>query len=266
MRPILTVAAFTLLEHSRRRLIFFFTIVSAIVTAIGIYLALSDDQAGRAFFGSPTFIAQFLSQSFFGLFSVVAAIAVSMSNFNQPFSSGQVLSVLARPISRWHYAIGRTLASVGLVIGLCVLFAAELQIIQIAAKSAKPGLLWAQWGISAFNLSVIVALASFFSVFLNAGILVVVITFLLQAATRPLELAHTAIQGGELKGLFAWLLEFLYYVTPKSIEPPIDRNLLPPGAAEQLPSADSMGMVIWAVAYFLGLIALTIFLVNRKEV
>ena len=50
-----------------------------------------------------------------------------MNNIGRPFSDGEAMLVLARPVARWQYALGRLLASMALVVGLCLLLATLLQ-------------------------------------------------------------------------------------------------------------------------------------------
>ncbi|MBW3588186.1 MAG: hypothetical protein KY429_02070 [Actinobacteria bacterium] len=262
LRPILVVSGFTLLQHSRRKLIAFFLIGSAVITAGGIALEAIQSEAEMIF--GPLPLAGIV-QGFLSFFATIAVLTVSMGNFNQSFKEGEATIVLSRPVGRWQYTLGRLLASVGIAAGLCIIFAAEVQIVQIVAKSSDPGLLWAQWGVAIFNFSVLVAIASLLSAVIPVPILVAIVGYFAQLIIGGLMAGHRAIEAGGLSGWFSKVLEALYYITPKFLNAPVDPATVP-AEMRSFFGGNSAGVVIWAVAYLAAMVLATIFLVNRKEV
>ena len=263
LRPILIVSGFTLLQHSRRKLIAFFLIGSAVITLGGIALEAIQSEAEMIF--GPLPLAGIV-QGFLSLFATVAVLAVSMGNFNQSFKEGEATIVLSRPVARWQYTLGRLLASVGIAAGLCIIFAAEVQIVQIVAKSSDPGLLWAQWGIAIFNFTVVVAITSLLSAVIPVPVLVAILAYIAQSIIAGLMAGHRAIEAGGLSGWFSKVIEALYYITPKFLDAPVDPATVPAEMRASFFGENSTGVVIWAVAYLAAMVLATIFLVNRKEV
>lgn len=261
VRQILIVSGFTLLQHSRRKLIAFFLIGSAVITLGGIALEATDAQI-QVLFGP--FPLHQIIQGFLSFFATLAVLAVSMGNFNQSFKEGEATIVLSRPVARWQYTLGRVLASVAIAAGLCIVFAAQVQVVQIVAKASDPGLLWAQWGIAIFNFSVLVALTSLLSAVIPIPILVAIVAFFAQYLFAGLMGAHRAIEAGALSGWFSKAVEALYYITPKFLDAPVDPATVPADMRSLL-GDNSLGLVIWAVAYLAAMVVATIFLVNRKE-
>lgn len=261
-RQILIVSGFTLLQHSRRKLIAFFLIGSAVITAGAIALEAIESEAAMIF--GPLPFHQII-QGFLLLFATIAVLAVSMGNFNQSFKEGEATIVLSRPVARWQYALGRLLASVAIAAGLSIVFASEVQIIQIVAKESDPGLLWAQWGIAIFNFSVLVALTSLLSALIPVPILVAIVAYIAQSLVVGLTAAHRFVESGGLSGWFSKVLESLYYITPKFLEAPVDPATVPMEARNFL-GDNSLGLVLWATSYAAAMVLLTVFLVNRKEV
>ncbi len=261
VRQILIVSGFTLLQHSRRKLIAFFLIGSAVITIGGIALEATDAEI-QVMFG-PLPLHQIV-QGFLSFFATIAVLTVSMGNFNQSFKEGEATIVLSRPVARWQYTIGRLLASVAIAAGLCIVFASEVQIVQIVAKSSGPGLLWAQWGVAIFNFSVLVALTSLLSAVIPIPVLVAIVAYIAQSLVFGLTAAHRFVESGGVRGWFSKVLESLYYITPKFLEAPVDPATVPIEARNFL-GDNSLGLVLWATAYAAAMVLLTVFLVNRKE-
>ena len=260
-RQILIVSGFTLLQHSRRKLIAFFLIGSAVITLGGIALEAADAEI-QVLFGP--FPLHQIIQGFLSFFATLAVLTVSMGNFNQSFKEGEATIVLSRPVARWQYTLGRLLASAAIAAGLCIIFAAEVQIVQIVAKSSAPGLLWAQWGIAIFNFAVLIAITSLLSAVIPVPILVAIVAYFAQLIIAGVMGAHRAIEAGGLSGWFSKVLEAIYYVTPKFLDAPVDPATVP-AEMRSFFADNSAGLVIWAVAYLGAMVLATIFLVNRKE-
>ena len=261
MRHILIVSGFTVLQHSRRKLIAFFLIASAIITLGGIALEASGAEIEVVLGPIPLHL---VLQGFLSFFATFAVLTVSMGNFNRSFKEGEATIVLSRPVARWQYTLGRLLASVAIAAGICIIFAAEVQMAQIVAKASEPGLLWAQWGIAIFNFTVLIAITSLLSAVIPVPILVFFVGWGAQLIFAGLMGIHRAIEAGGLSGWFSKVLEALYYITPKFLDAPVDPATVP-AEMRTLLGDNSLGLVVWAVAYLTAMVLATIFLVNRKE-
>lgn len=263
MRPIALVSAFALLEHARRKLLAFFVIASLVVTVIVVILTLS--KVAPDFFGSDNALVEIVSTGLFGLAATVGALTVSMGNFNQTFREGEAVLVLSRPVSRWQYSLGRMSASSGIVIGMCVALATQIQVIQIVTENSRPGILWATWGISAYNLILLAVITSFYSSVISIPVLALVAGYITQAVLGGLQTLKSFADAGNITGWFPRVIDVLYYITPRPLAPPIDRVTAPAGMEELIPK-NSPELIALSVAWLLALILLTIYRVNRKEV
>lgn len=272
------IAKSAIKEHSRRKLILIAVVVSLLTMAVLLYFAVTGDQTD-VLFGPPTrgasgaTIASFASLGFLGLFALFIALAVSMSNVGQPFSSGEATLVLARPVARWQYALGRLAASVAIVIGFCALLAVEMQIVSIVGGSRMSGDLWQHWGAEAFNLSVVAAITTLLSTFVSIPIVVAVISFFVNQVVGGLTFLHGGVRADVIKGFVATVVEALWYVTPKYIQSGLSRrgstvSTVEGSSADEIVRAfnNSTGMTIWAVAYLMGIVVVIVLLVKRKEI
>lgn len=264
MRPIALVSAFALLEHARRKLLAFFVIASLVVTVIVVILTLS--KVAPDFFGSDNALVEIVSTGLFGLAATVGALTVSMGNFNQTFKEGEAVLVLSRPVSRWQYSLGRLSASSGIVIGMCVVLATQIQVIQIVTENSRPGILWATWGISAYNLILLAVITSFYSSVISIPVLALVAGYITQGLLGGIQTLRRVAETQNLKGWFPKVIDVLYWITPKPLSPPIDRAVLPPGAEDFLPPPNSPELIALSLAWLIALILLSIYRVNRKEV
>lgn len=263
MNAVLTIASASLLEHSRRKLIAFFVLVSIAVT--GVLLYLTRTEAGEIFFG-PDNRGTLLSLGFMQFFALLATLAVSMGNIGRPFASGEALTVLARALARWQYALGRLLGSLAVVAGMCALMALELQIVQVAAGRSDPGLLWAHWAITAFNLAVVAAVTTLLSALISTPILVAIIGYFANSAIGGVRFARALVRQAHLTGLVPKMIDLLWYITPKFLNSPLERRQLTADIERVLGGGNSPGLAVWAVAYLAGLVALTLVLASRKDV
>jgi ABC-type transport system involved in multi-copper enzyme maturation permease subunit len=266
MSHILTIAAASLREHSRRKLLAFFVGGSIVLTVI--FAVVFRDRLGQLAFGG-TSAAAVVAQGFFGTFALIGALAVSMGNIGQPFQSGEAMVILARPVSRTQYALGRMLGSLAVLAILCAILTVETEILQlITAKAFDVSLIW-HWAVAFFNLSVIVAATSLFSTFIATPAIAAVIGFIADALTDFVTQFHRFVSGGRVGGTFARIIETLWYVLPKFLVSPLEgRALRGAGAQAQgfLVGHNTPALGAWAASYLVLLVVGTVVLTQRKEI
>lgn len=269
MNAILIIAGAAVKEHSRRKLILFFIGFSLLVMAVLFYFVI--DQKGQQVFFSGQGIVATVADSVLSFLALVAALAVSMGNIGQPFASGEALSVLARPVTRWQYALGRLVGSIAVIAGLCLLLAVELQIVQIVAEETEAAAdLWGHWAVTAFNLTILAGIATLLSVAVSTPIIVAIIAYFVQQVAGGIALARILLgqfpPGGD-PGVIKTIVEVLWYITPKFLTSSLQAR------RAQLPEQIAQGffqnppwLIAWALAWLVGIVALTLFFVRRKEV
>jgi ABC-type transport system involved in multi-copper enzyme maturation permease subunit len=268
VNPILVLVSASIVEHSRRRLIAFFGIGSVLLTAALIYLA--KDRSGEVFFGSSENAAFVASLGFLHLFALLATLAVSMGNVGRPFSTGEALTVLARPVTRWQYALARFLASTAVVVGICVLLAVETQVVQVVAAGTFSGSLWGHWGTEIFNLTLLAALATVLSTVIAAPILVAVLAYVVNQVASGIGVLRRLTEVGVIGGSLGRIIDVGWYVTPKLLTSPLTIQGTGPrdsiGQPVNLMIENSAGLVLWGALYLVGLVLLSLWLTNRKEI
>lgn len=267
--PIAAIARASLVEHSRRRLIVFFVGISLLMTAVIVYFKLRSDQGGTVVAATGA-LGTLASLGFLGLLGTVAALAVSMGNIGRPFSDGEAVLVLARPVARWQYALGRLTASWAVVAGLCLLMAIEMQTIRLVGGEGVSGVLWAEWAVRGFNLSLMAALATLISTRVASPVLVAVSTFFVAGAFTWIGRLYQITEMTDAKGALAGAVRAAWFITPKQLNSPvlISQVLqLPEQARSQLPlMQNSPGLVLWAFAYLAAIVFMTMWAVNRIDI
>ncbi|MEO7804893.1 MAG: hypothetical protein ABIS18_11415, partial [Actinomycetota bacterium] len=267
MRTMAVIAKSAIKEHSRCKLIFAATIVSLITMAVLLYFAATQDQAAVLFGrggdrANGLAIATFASLGFLGIFAVFVALAVSMGNVGQPFSNGEATLVLARPVDRWQYALGRLAASIVIVVGFCALVAVEMQIVSVVGGGGISVDLWGHWASAAFNLSVLVTLTTLLSTFISIPIVVAVISFFVNQLIGGVALLHILVrlQSSNLNAGTSAAIETLWYITPKFLQSPLTLRAAS-GAGHGtgfLMPHNSPGMTAWAIGYLAGIVLLIV--------
>lgn len=267
MKQVMVLARASILEHSRRKLIIFFVIVSLAVAAWQIYLAVEGVQIpGAPGQSSPSPV----SVGFYDALALLAALAVSMGNIGRPFSDGEALLVLSRPLARWQYAAGRLAASVGLIAALCLLMAAEMQVVRIVGGSSMSPVLWGHWAIHAYNLAIVAVIATLVSSFTASPVIAAVVAFLIDRFVATVGVVYRLVELGQVEGTVSSLVRAAWYVTPKKLTSPLllsQFDRLGSQLRERIPLVENSPLlVLWSVAYLVLLLTVISFVVNRKEV
>ena len=83
-----------------------------------VYLSFNEQLAGNLT-SAAVGLAIAASLVFLPFIATLAAIAVSMNNIGRPFSDGEAMLILSRPLTRRQYALGRLAGSFAVILGLC---------------------------------------------------------------------------------------------------------------------------------------------------
>lgn len=270
MNTVLTLARSAITEHVRRKLVLFFGGM-ALLAGLGlIYVSFNQDLSAtlvNAAVGAATVLSVTLLQGM----ATLAAVAVSMNNIGRPFSDGEAMLVLARPVARWQYALGRLLASMALVVGLCFLLATLLQGVNLIEDRGLGMELWGHWATQAFNLMLLVAITTLMSALINNPVLAAFVAFFIYSASNAISTLYLFVTTGRVGGAGGAIVTVLYYLTPKRLISPLalaqmERGGNIAGASSMLLIESAGARVAWAAAYLAVMIGLTFFVVQRKEI
>lgn len=253
MRAAVVIAKASLAEHKRRRLVLFFFVMSVLLTAPIVYLVRSGQFEQLS--GTPRGLVAFASVSALQILALIATLAVSMGNVGRPFASGEALTILARPVARWQYALGRFLGSATAVVVFCLVLGVETAAVQLLAGGSGMGLLWAHWATFAFNMVVLAAIGTLVSAIASNPMLVAVTTFFAYQSIRAIANVHALVAAGNVEGSAARWFEAAWLVTPKFLPPPGTSG----------PLETSFGLLAWATAWLAFLAAAAMWVTSRKE-
>ncbi|MEX0790091.1 MAG: hypothetical protein WD178_04875 [Actinomycetota bacterium] len=270
MNAVLTLARSAITEHIRRKLVLFFGGM-ALLAGLGlIYVSLNEDLTATLV-GAAVGLATVLSVTLLQGMATLAAVAVSMNNIGRPFSDGEAMLVLSRPVARWQYALGRLMASCALVVGLCFLLAALLQGVNLIENRDLGMELWGHWGTQAFNLVLLVAITTLMSALFNNPILAAFVSYFIYASSNAISTLYLFVTTGRVGGVGGAIITALWYLTPKRLISPLALTQIEQGgdmvgASSMLLIESTGARITWAVAYLAVMIGLTFVMVQRKEV
>jgi ABC-type transport system involved in multi-copper enzyme maturation permease subunit len=237
-----------------------------VLTTPLVYLARSP--GAQQLIETPRGLAALASLGILQYLALFAALATSMGNIGRPFASGEAATILARPVARWQYALGRLFGSASFVVGFCMVLAVETTVIQLVSGSEQLiGVLWGHWGAVAFNLVVVVTVATVVSAVLSNPVLVAVTTFFAYMTMVAVGAVHQVATAGAIKGALVRWFEIAWVVTPKLLSSPLAPRLAEGAESGQTVSAlhNSPGLVAVAAAWILALAAVAMWLTSRKD-
>jgi ABC-2 type transport system permease protein len=259
------IARASLAEHSRRRLTLFFLLASVLLTTPLVYLARSPDASRLV--DTPRALAALASLGILRYLALFATIAVSMGNIGRPFASGEALTVLARPVARWQYALGRLLGSISFAIGFCLVLAVETTVVQMVTGGALAGTLWAHWASTAFNLVLIATIATVASAVIANPVLVAVTTYFAYLTINALGGVNQVIASGRISSSLARWFEIAYTIGPKLLPSPLAIRAVTEEAGGVVDALrTSPALVATTSAWILALTALAMWITTRKDV
>jgi ABC-type transport system involved in multi-copper enzyme maturation permease subunit len=268
LKPILTIALAGVREHLRRKFLLFFVGILLAVTAGMIYLTYNRSLSG-ALFSAAVNLVNVASLSFMFFIAALTTIAVSMGNIGRPFSDGEAMLILARPLSRWQYAMGRLLGSVLVVLTLCLLMAGQMQVVQLFEDTQISSQLPGHWATTAFNLTLLAAITTLLSSLLNTPILVAIGAYLVYQALGAISVLNVMAKSGILRGWMGAAIRIAYFLSPKTLTSPLTSAQLaeaaPRGAGVPSPPSTSTGSTLMAFVYLAAIVLATALVVQRKD-
>jgi ABC-type transport system involved in multi-copper enzyme maturation permease subunit len=269
VNAVLTLARAAITEHVRRKLVLFFFVMSLLAGAGLVYVSLNSDLTATLV-GTAVGLATVLSVTLLQGMATLAAVAVSMNNIGRPFSDGEAMLVLSRPVARWQFALGRLLGSMALVVGLCFLLATLLQGVNLIEDKDLGLELWGHWGTQAFNLILLASITTLMSALMNNPVLAAFVAFFIYTASNAISTLYLFVTTGRVGGAAGAIVTALWYLTPKRLISPLALEQMERGG--NLVGASTMMLIestelriAWALAYLLAMIALTFVVVQRKE-
>jgi len=284
MPQALAVAKYTLLELTRRRLVF-------VIVAIGVALVAGLGIAPHVLPGDHTDQDRVIAL-LTGLQGVVptamtlCAFAVGMTVINHDLDSGAVVSIFAKPISRASYTGGKLIAATGLLLLISAIFTSGSLIVVAANGGSVYGVVFWTCAALAANIVLLMLLVMILTVYINnvvAAALVLVFNYL-AAQTQSL---HAMVQHNVITDAIArTLVNIAYWGVPHELISNLQRQImqmqldtreLVVGATcdghgscynplDRVPGASGAVDIIFWAAYLVALGLVLFWAVRRKQV
>jgi ABC-type transport system involved in multi-copper enzyme maturation permease subunit len=270
-----TVASYTLLELSRRRLLVLFLVLEGMLV-VGLGVAPLVVQ------GTPTgeerglFVLSVLS----GVASpalLVCAIGVGMTVIRNDLDSGAIAAILAKPVSRLAYAAGKVSAAALLLLVVAALFAVATTGLMALHGGGHVWVVPSFFAAQAANAAVWMVLVMLLTVYgqnVVAAVVAIAVMFL-QVVFGEL---HTLIQSHVITARpWITLSETGYWLLPRPLASDLEREVvqaslrLHPGSRPAVPlaavpGASTAGDVLVWLAYLAAACALLYLALRRKQV
>jgi ABC-type transport system involved in multi-copper enzyme maturation permease subunit len=282
----IAVARYTLLELSRRRLLLVFAGIAVLLTA-GLGLAplflpgmsSADDRA--------VFVLGGISRVD-GLAIELCAFAIGMTVINHDLDSGAIVAILAKPVTRLSYALGKLAAALFLVLLIVGVFTAGSLLVVALDGGGHANVLFWFFATNAANFMLLMVLVMILTVYLNnivAAAIVVAFSFV----QNQVSILHTMVQSNVITDhILRPAVEAFFSVVPHQLLSNLDRDIaianfnancatgcpgMKPSPAlyladqlSRIPGASGSGDAVYWLAYLLVVCAILYVALRRKQV
>lgn len=203
-----TVAAMTFQEAVRNKLLLVTLVFAAVLTALSI-------SAGSVSLGHRGRLIMDVGLAAASMLGTIIAIALTVISFGSEVKNKTAYTLLTRPISRWAYLLGKYLGIVATmqVVVMLMLGATTLSL-SVYGEEIPPAF-WASAWLTLIEMSLVVAVALFFS---TVGVPVLAATYtagLILAGNLAgdiLNLAQSSEAAGDMAS--SGILHAVYYIIP----------------------------------------------------
>ena len=293
---VLVVARWTVLEARRRRLLLAGVILSVAFVAlfaVGFFLLYQDQQ--RALAENPAVGAGVLAAReellaistilvVLGLYGVqflaaLLGLFLGVASVSPEIDSGALHAVLARPLSRLEYLLGRFLALAGLLTAYVVVMSGSLLLIARIVAGYQPGDVTRVVGLMVLQVLILLAVSLLGSTVLPtlANGVVMLVLFGLAWLGGIIAFVATIPPGNELMANLGTAVSLL--LPADAVWRGASYHVLPPSflVASSFASGDNVGipfasteplapaMLAWALAYPVACLALAVAAFRRRD-
>lgn len=268
VRILWTIAALTYREHTRRKLVVFVLMGSLLIAVASIYgLTEADEGAGENNL-EPLVVR---SHQFLQLLAFAIAIGVSMTH-GEPLRTGEALTMLARPLRRWQYVVGRFLGSIAVVWLACVVMGLALQLPFVIQENRFFVVMIREWAVVGFNLTVLAGVGTLFSTILPSSLLAGLMALFVDRFAAAMAHFYRLAQTFPLRGVRDFVVRLGWWATPKHLVSPLDLWQQKTGVGVRFQSPfdtplpeNTVALALWGVGYLVAVLCATSILVRRKE-
>lgn len=248
MRAIAAIAANTFREAVRDRILYLFV-------GFAVVLLVGSKLFGMLTVGDETKIIKDLGLVSIEFFSMLIAVMMGLLLISREVDSRTVFNILAKPVRRWQFLLGKYLGLLAVVaVNLALMTLLLVAVVWLYQHEFDPMLLFG--GVMTLvEMAVLAAFATLFAVLTRPilGSLMTLAVFVIGHMSEDLWLLTRQLQGAFARAMIA----AAYYLVPNlerfNFHTEIVHDLPIPGSA-----------VLWAFAYALLLIILALVLADLR--
>ncbi len=274
------VARYTLLEISRRRLLLLFVIVGALLT-VGLGLFPNVVPGFRTNEDKVIFILSVLPGPV-ALAVELCAFGIGMTVINHDLDSGSIVAILAKPVTRVAYTVGKLGAALAVLIVIGAVFTAGSTFATWIHAGSEASVTFWFFAASVANFLLLAVLVMVLTVYLN-NIIAAGIVVAFSFVQNNVSSLHAMVQSKVITNQLAdAAINFFYWVVPHPLASNLQRETAtldfvqhpPPPEAHRtladilasIPSASGSGEIIYWLAYLAVLCVILYVAVRRKQV
>jgi len=248
MRAITAIAANTFREAVRDRMLYLFV-------GFAVVLLVGSKLFGMLTVGDQTKIIKDLGLVSIEFFSMLIAVMMGLLLISREVDSRTVFNILAKPVRRWQFLLGKYLGLVAVVaVNLVLMTLLLVAVVWVYQHEFDPMLLFA--GVMTLvEMAVLAAFATLFAVLTRPilGSLMTLAVFVIGHMSEDLWLLTRQLRGAFARAVIA----AAYYLVPN-----LERFNFHTEIVHKLPIPISA--VLWALAYALLLIILALVLADLR--
>ncbi len=248
MRAVVAIAANTFREAIRDRILYLFL-------GFAVVLLVGSKLFGMLTVGDETRIIKDLGLVAIQFFSMLIAVMMSLLLISREVDSRTVFNILAKPVRRWQFLLGKYLGLVAVVAVNLALMTLLLVVVVWIYQHELDFMLFFAGAMTMLEMAVLAAFATLFAVLTRPilGSLMTLAVFVVGHMSEDLWLLTRQLPGAFARAVIATA----YYLLPNlerfDFHTEIVHDLPIPAAA-----------VVWACVYALVIIVLVLYLANLR--
>jgi len=254
-----SVARFTLIELTRRRILLVFFIIGAAgiaLIAFGLKIFSSSFVTNVSFgpegtTADPAKVDRYLELMFvtdivgvLGLFALLIAFAIGMTVIYHDLDSGAAVAIFSKPVTRLAFAVGKLLAAALSLVAIVGLLGIEARLLMFLFGSGSDLqlTLWVEIVAQVGNALALMLLVMALSTFMN-NIVAAVVAFIYHGVAGAVVGLHQALVAGFLgdNGVLKVGLDIAYWLVPHELTSDAQRQLARAGLELFPPPSDQPG-------------------------
>ncbi len=248
MRAVRAIAVNTFREAIRDRILYLFV-------GFAVVLVLSTKLFGMLTVGDETKIIKDIGLASMQFFSMLIAVMMSMLLVSREVESRTVFNILAKPVQRWQFLLGKYLGLVAIVAANLALITVVLSVVVLIHERQFDPMLYFAAAMTMLEMLVLAAFAILFAVLTKPilGSLMTLAVFVVGHMSADLWLLTRQLPGALARNVIA----VVYYLIPNlerfDFRTEVVHDLAIPAVA-----------VVWAVVYAFAFVAVVLFLANLR--